>query len=284
VADTRLAGHGTAGSRAVEGGAPAAYWMLLRGQTRSQASYRASFAVDVLSSATATLFDVTTVLVLFRVTGSLGGFGLAEVLVMVGLSAAGFAAADLVFGNVDQLKRYVRTGLFDAVLLRPLRPLPQLVVMDLPVRKVGRVLIGVGILVTAVLIARVDWTAGRAVLVVLTPLAGMVFFGSLFVATASLAFWWVESGEVGNAFTYGGRDFTAYPVTVYEGLFRRVFAFGLGFAFVAYYPALALLGRADPLGLPSWVGWASPAAAVVAAAVAAAVWRVGIRHYRSTGS
>jgi ABC-2 type transport system permease protein len=121
-------------------------------------------------------------------------------------------------------------------------------------------------------------------LVVLAPLAGLAFFGSIFVATAAVAFWWIESGEAGSAFTYGGRDFTAYPITVYGAVFRRVFAYGLGFGFVAYYPALALLGRADPLGLPSWVGWVSPAVALVAVAAAAAAWGVGIRHYRSTGS
>ncbi len=106
---------------------------------------------------------------------------------------------------------------------------------------------------------------GRVLLVASAPLAGAVFFGSIFVASASLAFWWVESGEVGNAFTYGGRDFTAYPMSVYGGWFRALFAYGLGFGFVAYHPALALLGRADPLGLPAWVGWASPLVALVAA-------------------
>ena len=106
------------------------------------------------------------------------------------------------------------------------------------------------------------------------PLAGVVFFGSIFVATATVAFWWIDSGELANAFTYGGRDFTVYPITVYGGWFRALFAYGLGFAFVAYYPALALLGRADPLGLPAWAGWAAPAVALVAAAVAAA----GLAH------
>jgi ABC-2 type transport system permease protein len=73
-------------------------------------------------------------------------------------------------------------------------------------------------------------------------------------------------------------------VTVYAGWFRDVFAYGLGFGFVAYQPALALLGRPDPLGLPAWAGYVSPLLAPAAAAVAAAVWRTGIRHYRSTGS
>jgi ABC-2 type transport system permease protein len=58
----------------------------------------------------------------------------------------------------------------------------------------------------------------------------------------------------------------------------------MGFAFVAYYPALALLDRPDPLGLPPWVAWSGPLVALAAAAAAAMMWRLGVRHYRSTGS
>lgn len=265
-------------------GATPAYLALLRGQARGQAAYRTSFAIDLASNVGATAFDVLTVLVLFGVTRQLGGFAVREAMVIVGLSAGAFAVADLAVGNVDQLRTYVRTGLFDAVLVRPLAALPQLLLMDLPLRKASRAVFGVAVLAVALVLAGIDWNPARILLACLAPVAGVVFFGSMFVATAAVAFWWVESGEVGNAFTYGGRDLTAYPITVYSGWFRQVFAYGLGFAFAAYYPALALLGRPDPLGLPSWVGWVAPGVAVPAVAVAAAVWRMGIRRYRSTGS
>ncbi|MGN9890797.1 ABC transporter permease [Micromonospora sp. L31] len=266
------------------GGAATAYRALLRAQARSQTAYRTSFVVDLLGNVGATVFDVVTVLVLYGVTHELGGFTLRETLVMVGLSSCAFATADLLVGNIERLPRYVRTGLLDAVLLRPLGALPQLLLMDLPLRKVSRALFGLAVLVVALATAGIDWTPGRVVLAVVAPLAGVVFFGSLFVATATVSFYWVESGELANSVTYGGRDFTSYPVTIFEGWFRAAFAYGLGFAFVSYQPALALLGRADPLGLPAWAGWAAPGVALVAAAGAAAAWRVGVRHYRSTGS
>ncbi|WP_431906954.1 ABC transporter permease [Micromonospora carbonacea] len=261
-----------------------AYGALLGAQARSQAAYRASFAVDLVGNVGATVFDVVTVLVIFGVTRELGGFTLRETLVMVGLSACAFATADLLVGNVERLPAYVRTGLFDAVLLRPLGALPQLLLMDLPLRKASRAVFGLAVLLVALARAGIEWTPGRVALAVAAPLAGVVFFGSVFVATATVSFYWTDSGELANSVTYGGRDFTSYPVTIFDGWFRAAFAYGLGFAFVSYQPALALLGRADPLGLPAWVGWASPAVALVAAALAAAAWRVGVRHYRSTGS
>jgi ABC-2 type transport system permease protein len=260
------------------------YLALLRGQVRSQTSYRTSFAVDLASNLWATVGDVVTVFVLFRVTADLAGFTRPEALVIVGLSACAFAFADLAVGNIDQLRRYVRTGMLDVLLVRPLGALPQLLTMDLPLRKLSRAVFGVAVLVVFLALAGVEWNPARVALAVLAPAGGALFFAGVFVAGCTVAFWWIESGEVANSFTYGGRETTTYPMTVYEGLFRRVFAFALGFGFVAYYPALALLGRADPLGLPGWVGWVSPAVAVPAVGVAALMWRTGVRHYRSTGS
>jgi viologen exporter family transport system permease protein len=259
------------------------YLALLRAQARSQAAYRTSFAIDVMASVWATVADIVAVLVLFGVTATLGGFTRPEALVMVGLAAWSFAFADLTVGNVD-LRRYVRTGLLDAVLVRPLRTLPQLVMMDLPLRKLSRAGLVVAVLVAVLWTGPIQWTPGRLALAVFAPMAGAVFFAAVFVAGSTVAFWWVESGEIASSVTYGGRDLTMYPMTVYGGLFRRIFGFGLGFAFVAYYPALALLDRRDPLGAPDWVGWLSPAVALPATGAATLVWRVGVRHYRSTGS
>jgi ABC-2 type transport system permease protein len=253
-------------------------------QVRSQTQYRASFLLDVLATSALTAVDVSAVFVLFSVRGNLGGFGGREVLLMAALSALAFPVADLTVGNIERLRHYVRTGLLDAVLVRPLSAMGQLFALDFTFRRIGRVVQGLALYVVALVIAGIPWTPARALLVVVAPVAGAVFFASLFVAGATVAFWWIESGEIANAFTYGGRDFTSYPVTMYGGWFRKLFAFGLGFGFVAYFPALALLDRPDPLGTPGWLHWCSPITALLAALLAFLLWRTGIRHYRSTGS
>lgn len=260
------------------------YRLLLAAQVRGQASYRASFALDLVSNGVIPLLDLLSIMVMFRVTRDLGGFGASEVLIIYGLSATAFALADLAVGNVEKIRGYVRQGLLDTVLIRPLGVLGQLVTVDFAPRRVTRVVVASGILALSLGRVPVDWRPTRVVLVLATPIVGAVFFSAIFVATATVAFWWIESGELASSITYGGRDFTMVPATVYDGLFRRVFAYALGFAFVGYYPTLALLGRSDPLGAPAWVSWCSPAVALVAVGVAALIWRTGVRHYRSTGS
>jgi ABC-2 type transport system permease protein len=260
------------------------YRHLLRAQVRSQAAYRTSFVIDLVSNALIPVIDVLVIVATFRVTRTLGGFSAFEVLLMFGLSATSFALADLCVGNIERIRVYVRQGLLDAVLIRPLSALGQLLAIDLSLRRVARLAVALAVLGFAVAHLPLVWTPTRLVVLALAPVLGAVFFSGVFIATATVAFWWIDSGEFANGFTYGGRDFTSYPMTVYNGIFRTLFAYSLGFAFVAYYPALLLLGRPDPLGLPSWFAWCSPLVAFVTAGFAAVVWRFGVRHYRSTGS
>jgi viologen exporter family transport system permease protein len=262
----------------------ATYGYLLRAQIQSQAQYRTSFVVDLLGSVAFGVLDLVTVVVLFRVSPTIAGFSFAEVFLMTALASAAFAVADLLVGNVERLRFYVRTGLFDAVLVRPLSALMQLVAMDVAPRRVGRVAFGIAMIGIAAAQAQLVLTPSQLALLVVAPIAGALIFAAVFVGTATVTFWWVESGELGNALTYGGHDFAAFPMAVYGALLRRLFAYGLGFAFVAYYPALTLLGRHDPLGAPPWLGYASPLIAVIATGLAGLVWRTGVRHYRSTGS
>ena len=257
---------------------------MIAAQVRGQAQYRTSFVVDLIGSVMFGVLDIASILVMFRVAPVLGGFGFGDVFLMAALAVTAFALADLAVGNVERLRVYVRSGLLDAVLVRPLGALTQLTAMDVAARRVGRVVFGLAMLVLAVAHARVPLTPRSLGLLLVTPIAGAVIFGAIFVATASVAFWWIESGEIANGLTYGGLNFAQYPITIYGAALRRLFAYAVGFAFVAYYPALAMLGRDDPLGGPAVLGYASPLMAVAVAAAAALIWRTGVRHYRSTGS
>lgn len=257
---------------------------MLTAQVRAKAQYRTSFIVDILMQTGFSAADFVAIVVMLGVASKLGGFGLVEVLVISGLATSAFALADLLVGNVELLKTYVRTGLLDAVLIRPRRVLPQLLVLDFQFRRIGRVVFGATVLTVAAASAGIDWTWWRVALIITVPLAGAVYFCGVFVMTASVAFWWIESGEFANGFTYGGKEFTSYPINIYEGFFRNLFAFGLGFGFIAYYPALLILGEPDPLGLPGWLGLGAYPVAALVAGLAALVWHTGIRHYKGTGS
>jgi ABC-2 type transport system permease protein len=261
-----------------------AYRAIVRSRVAAQASYRASFAIELGSQVLLVLVEFVEIYVVFHQVDSLGGFDYAEVAVMYGLAVASFGVADLAVGHVDRLPAYLRAGTFDSFLLRPLSALGQLVTSDFTLRRLGRVGTGVVVLAIALHAADIDWTLGRVGLLVLTPVAGALIFSAVFVATSTIGFWVVEGMEFANAFTYGGNYLSSFPFTVFGTTIRRFFTFLVPVGFVAYLPALALLGREDPLGAPGWLSWCSLPVSLLAMAVALLLWRNGLRRYVGAGS
>ena len=44
-----------------------------------------------------------------------------------------------------------------------------------------------------------------------------------------------------------------YPLSIYQRYFRRFFTFVVPLGCVAYFPVVALMGAADPLGSTRWL-------------------------------
>jgi ABC-2 type transport system permease protein len=259
------------------------YPALVRAALAGQAGYRASFAFEVLGSVLVVLLDFVELYAVLRQVPRLEGLDLGEVVLVFGLASTGFSLADLVIGQIDRVTDHVRTGTLDVLLLRPLPLLAQLAAADVQLRRVGRLGTALVVLAVALVHADVDWTPARAGLLVLTPLAGAAIFASLFVAAGAVSFWVLDGREIGNALTYGSGYLSQYPTGVLGPVLGRFFTFVIPAAFTGYLPALALLGRDDPAGLPGWLPWASPLAALVAMALAGLCWRAGTRHYVGAG-
>jgi ABC-2 type transport system permease protein len=258
---------------------------LVRASVSSQARYPASALLLTLGQFLGTGIEMIVVWALFHRFGEVQGWHIGEVALFYGLVNCMFAVADALGRGFDALgTEFLRTGAFDRLLLRP-RPLAlQLMGHDFRISRTGRLLQGVGVLVFATHQAALAWTP-TAVAVALFALAGgIALFLGILVLQGTLAFWTVESLEIANVLTYGGVQAAQYPLALYAQWFRRVLTFLVPLACVAYYPALAILGKTDPLGAPGWVGMVSPLAGFVFLAAAFGAWRFGLRHYASTGS
>ena len=263
---------------------PVLLWRRLVGaQIRSQLQYRLSFALDFGGTFLISFIDFLAVLVIFHNVQQLGVWSVREVALLYALSSIAFAFTDLVIGHLDQFPQKVRDGNFDILLVRPRGTLFQVVASDFQLRRLGRATQGAVVLVYALAALHLHWTVGRALVLVVTVPAAVVIYASIWTIGACLAFWTTDGGEFVNAFTYGGSFMTQYPIDIYSAWLRRFLAYVVPLAFVCYFPALFLLDKPDPLGLPRALEFASPLVALAGAVVAGAVWQFAVRHYRSAG-
>jgi ABC-2 type transport system permease protein len=251
---------------------------------RSTMAYRASFVMTALGNFGGTALDFVTILLMFSHIHALGGFTLPEVAFLYGTASTSFGLADLLMGSMARLGSRVRDGTFDTLLLRPAPVLAQVAADRFALRRLGRVTQGALVLVWSLLRLDVDWTPLKVLLLPVTLLAGAAIFCAVYVAGGAFQFWAGDAAEIQSSVTYGGTTMLQYP----PGLFARELVRGVTFvvplAFVNWLPALRILGRPDPLGLPGWVDFLAPAVACACCALAGLAWRAGIRSYRSTGS
>ena len=260
------------------------YLRMVGARTRSDLQYRTSFWLFIASQFLITFADFACIAVIFHQVDDLAGWSLTEVAFLYGLSCVSFGVADFVIGSVEYVSERIKLGTFDLLLTRPASPLFQLVADEFALRRFGKVLQAAVVLGIAIPHLDVAWTAGRCALVVIAIASATVIFGAIWVITATINFWTVDSRELANSVTYGGNYMTQYPLPIFGVWMRRLLAFVVPLAFAGYYPTLAILDKEDPLHAPHALRYASPLVAALLALTAGAVWRFGVRHYRSTGS
>lgn len=259
------------------------YRVVIGSRVRAQLSYRISFALTFVGAAAVGVADFSEIYVLLSAVPVFGGLDLAQAALVFALANLGFALADVVFGQLDSIPTLLRLGQLEALLVRPMSVMGQLVTSDLQLRRLGRGLVGVLLLAVVLPLVDVDWTAGRVYLLLVTPLVGAAIYGAMFAVAGGVQFWLVDGAEFTASFVYGGSYAGQVPGSVLPPLLRSVFTFVVPATLTGYAPALLLLGLPGPALLPAWLGWWGPVVAVWTWLLAALVWRSGLRHFTGAG-
>jgi len=262
----------------------AMYRRYIAASIRGQLQYRASFAMRTVGVFLICASETLGLWALFDRFDHLRDWRLPEVAVFYGLTSIIWSICDAISGGFDSLAGLIKDGGFDRLLLRPRGLVLQLLGQELTLRRLGRFAQGAIVLGYAIALGAIVWSPAHVVLLLATIAGGVCAFLGILALQATSTFWTVEGLEVWNAFTDGAAVMGQYPLAIYRSWFRALYTYVLPIGCATYYPGLALLGRADPLGAPAFVGWLAPLVGPVFLAICLQIWRIGVRHYRSTGS
>ena len=260
------------------------YWRFLAVSIRAQMQYKASFLMQLGGRLVVTAGEFMAILVLFDRFESLIGWNVYQVAFIYGIVNISFAVADALTTGFDLFGDMVKSGDFDRILTRPRSTALQLAGQELTLRRISRLTPGLVALIWATTHLDLTWTVANVGLLTLSIAGGASLFAGLIVLQATLAFWTTETLEMMNMVTYGGVETTQYPINIYRPWFRNFFTFGIPLATVSYFPSLAIMGVPDPLGTPLWFQYMAPLIGIGFLIASLQVWRIGVRHYLSTGS
>jgi ABC-2 type transport system permease protein len=251
---------------------------------RSEFQYRANALSSVLGGI---LFQLTGFLVVWIIVdrfNQIGGWSLAEITFLYGMRLTSHGIFYLCFSQLFELDQVLISGEFDRFLVRPMPTLLQLFTRKLRVNCFGDLLGGVLLLSFAVPGVAIDWSSWAIGFLLLAVVGGALVEGAVQVTMGSLSFKFLNTLAIRTTANEVFNQYGNYPQRIFPTLLQYLLTFALPVAFVAYFPASALLDRTNELIVNPWVAWIAPLVGLCLFLVALRIWKRASRGYQSSGS
>lgn len=257
------------------------YTKYIKMNLKAVLEYRLSAWLLGIAQFLTSFFWFISLYLLFRRFGSIEGWSFTEVALCFAVTNSAFALSECFARGFDIFSRMIIRGDFDRVLLRPRSAVLQIMGSGFEITRAGKLL--QGILVLILVMPRMDiiWTLDKIVTLLFMIIGGTAVFTGIFILGAAVCFFTVEGLEFINIFTDGGRELASYPLPVYGKWVQRFFTFIIPFGCVNYLPLMYLTGRAAQHPVLYML---TPLLGILFIGPCLLVWKLGVRHYASTGS
>ena len=246
---------------------------------KSQMQYKTSFIMTIIGQFATSFSALLSVYFLMNRFHKVRGFTFSEVLLCFAVILMAFSLAECFMRGFDTFSHILSHGEFDRIMVRPRNEMLQVLCSRIEFSKIGRLIQAVCVFVYAIPTSNIAWGPDKILILFLMILSGTVVFSGLFMIYASLCFFTTEGLEFMNIFTDGGREFGAYPLSVYGNKVLKFFTYVIPLALVQYYPFLYLTEKST-----SAICFLAPIIACMFILPCYCFFLIGIVHYKSTGS
>ncbi|EGW40956.1 ABC-2 family transporter protein [Desulfosporosinus sp. OT] len=255
------------------------YWKYASIILRSQMQYKVSFIMSAVGQFLVSFTTFLGVYFMFSRFNSVKGFTFSEVLLCFAVILTSFSLAECFVRGFDAFSGIISNGEFDRIMVRPRNEILQVLASRIEFSRIGRLLQALVMFAYAIPASRVDWTFDKILTLIFMLAGGIIVFSGLFIIYASLCFFTIEGLEFMNIFTDGGREFGRYPFSVYGEGVLKFLTFVIPLALFQYYPFIYLIGKSD-----NTCYMFLPLVGMLFIIPCLIFWRIGVRHYQSTGS
>lgn len=257
------------------------YLTYLQRAIKSRLEYKKDAVVGIFSFLITNAMQFFSLMFIVKSIPSLNGWGMYELGFLYGFSLMPKALDHLFTDSLWYVGYwYVRTGIIDRFLIRPVNALFQVIAETFQPEAIGEVFMGLALLFVCGSKIELQWSFGNVMVMIVATLFGAVVFTGLKLITCSIAFWTKRSGQL-MSMVYNVSDFAKYPIKIYHPVIRFIMMFILPFGLIISMPAGAFLKNSYN---PFVVSAGIIVAAVVTFGIGCMVWTKGIKSYESSGS
>ncbi len=246
---------------------------------RSQMQYKASFIMSAIGQFLVSFNAFLGVYFMFSRFKSVNAFTFSEVLLCFAVILTSFSLAECFVRGFDAFSGIISNGEFDRIMVRPRNEILQVLASRIEFSRIGRLLQALVMFAYAIPASGVAWTFDKILTLIFMLAGGFIVFSGLFVIYASFCFFTIEGLEFMNIFTDGGRQFGRYPFSVYGEGVLKFLTYVIPLALFQYYPFLYLIGKSNHA-----YNMFLPLVGILFIIPCVIFWRIGVRHYKSTGS
>ena len=260
------------------------YLLLAGAYVRSRLQYRLSFCLMCIAVVTGEACLIGLLGALLAKFRAVNGWTLPDIMFLYSLGTLAFALMKMLGNQLDDFDRYVVRGDLDTVLIKPVPPLFYILASRVELHHATRLLTSIVIFGVAFHMTQIRLTIGRGLFTIITVVSGSLIMFAFMLLSATVALLTTKSGKLTDVLINASKEAATFPISIYPLAVRLLLTFILPVAFVTYYPALHLLGKDQFLGMPKSFQFGAPVVAVALLLCCYSVWRIGMRHYHSTGS
>lgn len=246
---------------------------------KSAMQYKVSFLFTVIGQFLVSFNVFLGIHFMYARFSSVKNYSYQDSLLCFAVILMSFSIAEMFARGFDSFSGMLGNGEFDRILVRPRNEILQVLGARIEFTRIGRLLQAALMFAYVIANGEISWSIDKIITLFLMVLGGTGLFAAMFVIYAALCFFTTESLEFMNVFTDGAREYGKYPIEIYGKRVLWICTFLVPYALVQYYPFLYLTGRRTE----TWLVFL-PAAALLFLIPALCLWKIGVRHFKSTGS
>jgi len=256
------------------------YGKLLRVNALSTVQYK-GWWIMILQVAVGAVSDPIGLILMFSRFGDIGVWSVWRMILIYALAVASFGLAESFNRGFDYFPWHIlRTGDFDRNMLRPAPLFIQIAGARFHIHRLARAVSGLGATVWALAVLGTAMDPLKIAVLALALLGGFLMYTGVFILTSGIAFFTVGALDWIYILENCSYQVTRCPVPYMPRALRNAFTFLMPLLVVSYYPASYICGW----GAAAWQALLALPAGLLFLLFSMAVWRVGVRHYQSTGN
>ncbi len=255
------------------------YFIIEAQYIKARMQYRADFMISSVGMFFSSLATLGIFWVIFDSVPDLAGWSLTEMVFIYAFYMLAISPMQILFDHFWQLRFHLQGGTFLKYYFRPINMMFYYASEIFDIKGLIQFVAGLGLLVYSASLLQVEWTAQNILLLLVALFSASLVQISIVVGAACAAFWVLDSWPV-LGLAWRLREFSPYPMNIFDGVFRFLFTYIVPIGFVAFYPSQLIL-RPDEV---STLVYFSPLVGIGLFALTYWLWTKGVNSYTGTGS